>query len=46
MGELYRETVSNRFGGTSPSAIANNTWLPAGPEVALENENTTIVNYD
>ena len=46
MGELYRETVSNRFGGTSPSAIANNTWLPAGPEVTLQNGSTTIVNYD
>ena len=46
MGELYRETVSNRFGGTSDSAIANNTWLPAGPEVALQNGSNTIVNYD
>ena len=46
MGELYRETVNNRFGGTSPSAIANNTWLPAGPEVALQSGSDTPVNYD
>ena len=46
MGELYRESVSNRFGGTSPSAIANNTWLPAGPEVTLQSGSDTIVNYD
>ena len=46
MGELYRETVNNRFGGTSDSAIANNTWLPAGPEVALQSGSITIVNYD
>ena len=46
MGELYRETVNNRFGGTSASAIANNTWLPAGPEVTLQSGSDTPVNYD
>ena len=35
IGELYRPTVTNRFGGTSESALNNNIWVPAGPSVKI-----------
>ena len=35
IGELYRPTVTNRFGGTSESALNNNIWVPAGPTVKI-----------
>ena len=36
VGELYRDNVSNRFGGTNSAAILNNTWLPCGDLVELD----------
>lgn len=45
LGELYRETVDNRFGGDTPEAILNNIWYPAGIPVIINPEssgNTTI----
>lgn len=35
MGELYRDSVENRFGGTTPEALENNLWVPAGNPVSL-----------
>lgn len=35
LGELYNDTVVNRFGGISDEAIANNKWEPCGPKVKL-----------
>lgn len=37
LGELYRENVEKRFGGTSSDAIANNNWQVAGETVSLQN---------
>ena len=37
LGELYRENVEQRFGGTSPDALANNNWQVAGETVSLQN---------
>lgn len=38
VGELYRDNVSNRFGGTNSAAILNNTWLPCGDLVELNSD--------
>lgn len=35
LGELYRDNVANRFGGTGEAAYENNIWLPAGEPVSL-----------
>ena len=40
VGELYRDNVVNRFGGTSEQAKANNTWCPCGDIVYFTNSNT------
>lgn len=37
LGELYRDEVTNRFGGTGQSAYENNIWLPAGNPTTLIN---------
>lgn len=37
IGELYRESVTNKFGGNSKEAIKSNTWLPAGDAVDIRN---------
>lgn len=37
VGELYRDSVTNRFGGTSEQAKANNTWYPCGDIVYFNN---------
>jgi len=42
MGELYRPTVTNRFGGNSESALNNNTWIPAGPSVKIAESGINI----
>lgn len=34
--ELYNDNVQNRFGGTSDDAIENNTWLPCGQPVSID----------
>lgn len=41
LGELYHEPV-NRFGGTSDSAIQNNSWVVGGNEVTLNESDTKI----
>ena len=40
IGELYRSTVDNRFGGTSEAAILANTWYPAGEPLKLDSTST------
>lgn len=35
LGELYRDNVSNRFGGTSDTALRANKWLVGGEAVDL-----------
>lgn len=39
LGELYRDNIENRFGGTSEDALANNNWLPCGDPVLLDATN-------
>ena len=36
LGELYRDTVENRFGGTSEWVISQNKWIPCGESVVLD----------
>ena len=36
LAELYNDNVQNRFGGTSDNAIENNTWLPCGQPVSID----------
>ena len=38
LGELYRDNVKNKFGGTTEEAFENNEWLPAGDAVSLCDE--------
>lgn len=35
LAELYRDNVTNRFGGDTEEAILNNTWLPSGDSVII-----------
>lgn len=43
VGELYRDNVINRFGGTSEQAKANNTWCPCGDIVYFTNSGTVTL---
>lgn len=42
LAELYRDNVTNRFGGDSEEAVASNTWLPCGETVPLRNQDGTL----
>lgn len=35
LGELYNDSVQNRFGGQTEEAFENNIWLPCGEPVSL-----------
>lgn len=35
LGELYNDSVENRFGGKTEEAFENNIWLPCGEPVSL-----------
>jgi hypothetical protein len=37
LGELYRDDIQNRFGGTSSTAVEQNEWLICGDEISIEN---------
>lgn len=43
LAELYRDNVTNRFGGETETAFNNNIWVPAGPSVDINTEGTTLV---
>ena len=43
LGELQRTSVTNRFGGNTPSAVRNNKWLIGGETVPLDNGQADIV---
>lgn len=38
LGELYNDSVENRFGGQTEEAFENNQWLPCGESVSLFSE--------
>lgn len=42
LGELYRDTILNRFGGDSEEALANNTWNPCSNAVPISTKVLTI----
>lgn len=46
LGELYNDNVPNRFGGTTPEAIANNKWEPCGEPVKLVRGYAAIVDWN
>ena len=39
IGELYRDTILNKFGGQTEEAFENNMWLPSGETISLIDEN-------
>jgi hypothetical protein len=44
VGELYRDNVLNRFGGTSEQALASNVWTTCGDIVFFNNtSNITLI---
>lgn len=42
VGELYRDSIPNKFGGNTQEAYINNNWLPAGEPVDLTEGATAI----
>jgi len=36
LGELYNDSVTNRFGGKTEEAFENNKWLPCGSPINLK----------
>ena len=42
LGELYNDSVQNRFGGQTEEAFENNTWLPCGDPVSLVDTNNGV----
>ena len=45
IAELKRLNVTNRFGGNSKSALNNNQWLSAGPEINIPTTGSLTVTY-
>ena len=43
IGELTRGPVYNKFGGTSPEALRQNLWLPAGRPISIDSSRNDIV---
>lgn len=46
IGELVRNNIANKFGGTSQEALQQNLWLPAGRpiDINLLNNSTSIIS--
>jgi len=42
IGELYRDSVINAFGGDTEDAYKSNVWIPAGDPVNLDRNGTEI----
>lgn len=42
LGELYNDSVQNRFGGQTEEAFENNTWLPCGDPISLVDTNNEV----
>lgn len=46
LGELYNDSITNRFGGTTNEALENNLWLPCGQPVALSKDGLALDSVD
>lgn len=42
LGELYNDSVQNRFGGQTEEAFENNVWLPCGDPISLVDTNNGV----
>ena len=42
LGELYNDSVQNRFGGQTEEAFENNVWLPCGDPISLVDTNNKV----
>lgn len=42
LGELYNDSVQNRFGGQTEEAFENNIWLPCGDPISLVDTNNGV----
>lgn len=42
LGELYNDSVQNRFGGQTEEAFENNVWLPCGDPISLVDTNNRV----
>lgn len=42
LGELYNDSVQNRFGGQTEEAFENNVWLPCGDLISLVDTNNGV----
>ena len=42
LGELYNDTVVNKFGGTTEEALENNQWLPCGQSVSIKTDDGVL----
>ena len=42
LGELYNDTVVNKFGGTTEEALENNQWLPCGHSVPIKTDDGAL----
>lgn len=41
LGELYRDYIPNKFGGTTEDALQQNVWIPAGESVNISDLSST-----
>lgn len=42
LGELYNDSVQNRFGGQTEETFENNVWLPCGDPISLVDTNNGV----
>ena len=45
LGELYNDSVQNRFGGQTEEAFENNTWLPCGDPISLVDATNGVKDF-
>lgn len=44
IGEIYNDSVQNKFGGQTEEAFENNQWIPCGEPISLINEDGIAPN--
>lgn len=45
LAELYRDSVDNRFGGSSDEALQSNMWIPASVAEVLVEEGPQVIDF-